>query len=393
MSRVIGMAGPINIGAFREFIDPTYWNDSLPNGQGGQPVNLLCRELLKRGRKLVILTCDAAAKEEIVLEGPNLRLCIGPKGIRPARDFFRTERDFLARALAREGPDVVHAQWTYEYAMPVQSSGIPYLVTAHDAPIRVLRHNFIPYRMARTLMAYRVTSRARRIVSVSPYISMHLRKYMLYRGTLEVVPNGLPDDFFDVGTKGQRDRGEVVFACVLVGWGGLKNGRVAIEAFSRTRKAHPRARLLLFGAGHGPGEEAQKWSAENGVAEGIEFVGQQPYRQVLARLASEVDVLVHPSLEEAHGMAVIEAMAMRVPVIGGRQSGAVPWTLDHGRAGVLVDVTSPSSVSDAMIRLADEPLLRVKLGALGHASAKARFHISHVASSYEKLYDEIAEKR
>ncbi len=46
--------------------------------------------------------------------------------------------------------------------------------------------------------------------------------------------------------------------------------------------------------------------------------------QCLTTLAESVDVLVHPSLEESQCMAVIEAMAMGLPVIAGKFSGAIP---------------------------------------------------------------------
>lgn len=390
MSYTLGMTGPITVADFREFIDPRQWRDDLPEGQGGTPVNLLCRELLRRGRKLVLFSCDAAVKEEIVLEGPNLRLCLGPKGVRPARNFFRVERDYLRLAIAREKPDIIHAQWTYEYAMPVQESGLPHVITAHDAPLTCLRHNFIPYRMARTLMAYRVTMRARRIVSVSPYVDQHLRRFMRYRGPAEVIPNGLPQHAFVSSVTVDRADRPLTFATILVGWGAYKNGQVAIEAFARVRRRLPHVRLLMFGTGHGPGEEAECWAGSHGLAAGIEFVGQLTYPTLMQRLAGEVDVLVHPSLVESQSMALIEALARGVPVIGGESSGAVPWTLDEGRAGKLVDVRSPDALAQAMLEFASDPRLRLDYAQRGLAMARRRFHIAAVADAWEAVYDQLA---
>lgn len=393
MSYTLGMTGPINVADFREFIDPAQWRDDLPTGQGGTPVNLLCRELLKRGQKLVVFSCDAAVKDEIVLQGDNLRVCLGPKGVRPARNFFRVERDYLQRAIAREKPDLIHAQWTYEYAMPVQLSGIPHVITAHDAPINILRHNFIPYRMARTLMAYRVTSRARRIVSVSPYVAKHLRQFMRYRGTEEVISNGLPEHVFSELSARHSEDHPITFATILVGWGGYKNGQVAIEAFDALRKHHPDARLLMFGAGHEPGGQAEQWARSRGHGRGIEFIGQLPYDALMARLKAEVDVLVHPALEEAQPMVLIEAMARGIPVIGGESSGGVPWTLDHGRAGKLVDARSPEAVAQAMLEFAADPALRQDYAERGLALVRQRFRITAVADAWQAVYNQLAEGR
>lgn len=393
MSYTLGMTGPINVADFREFIDPALWHDKLPKGQGGTPVNLLCRELLKRGQKLVIFSCDAAVKDEIVLQGDNLRLCLGPKGVRPARNFFKVERDYLQRAIAREKPDLIHAQWTYEYAMPVQLSGIPHVITAHDTPLRCLWHNFIPYRIARTLMAYRVISRARRIASVSPYVAEHLRKYMLYRGATEVIPNGMPEHVFTQSAVSNPGDRPLTFASILVGWGAYKNGHVAIEAFAKFRKHYPDARFLMFGAGHGALEAAAQWARERGLEQGIEFVGQLPYKTLMARVSSEVDVLVHPALVEAQPMVLIEAMVRGIPVIGGESSGGVPWTLDHGRAGRLVDVRSPEAVMQAMLAFAHDPKLRQAYAEHGLALARERFHISAVADAWQAVYNQIVAGR
>jgi glycosyltransferase involved in cell wall biosynthesis len=390
MSYTLGMTGPINVADFKDFIRPSEWRNDLPKGQGGTPVNLLCRELLKRGQKLVVFSCDAAVKDEIVLQGERLRLCLGPKGKRPARNFFKTERDYLQHAIAREKPDIVHAQWTYEYAMPVQRSGIPHVITAHDTPLRCLWHNFIPYRIARTMMAYRVISRAQRIVSVSPYVNEHLKKYLLYRGPAEVIPNGMPEHVFVdqvVCNKGERP---LTFASILVGWGAYKNGHIAIEAFAKLRQKFPDARFLMFGAGHGAQDEAARWAKERNLEQGIEFVGQLPYDILMGRVASEVDVLVHPSLVEAQPMALIEAMVRGVPVIGGESSGGVPWTLDHGQAGKLVDVRSSDAVAQAMLEFASDSGLRQGYAERALSLARQRFHIAAVADAWQKVYDQLA---
>lgn len=393
MSYTLGMSGPINVADYRQFIDPAQWRDDLPQGQGGTPVNLLCRELLNRGQKLVIFSCDVAVKEEIILEGENLRICLGPKGRRPAYNFFKIERDYLQRAIARENPDVIHAQWTYEYAMPVQRSRIPHVVTAHDAPLRVLRHNFVPYRMIRTLMAYHSISRAQRIVSVSPYVSEHLSKYMLYRGAPEVIPNGIPEHIFVQSAPDNRGDRPLTFASILVGWGAYKNGHVAIEAFSKLRRHYPDARFLMFGSGHGPHEKGEQWARTHGFEAGIEFVGQLPYDQLMTRMSNEVDVLVHPSLLEAQPMALIEAMARGIAVIGGESSGGVPWTLDHGRAGKLVDVRSSEHMAQAMLEFAGDPKLRHSYAERGLKLAREQFRITSVADAWQTVYNQLVDQR
>lgn len=143
---------------------------------------------------------------------------------------------------------------------------------------------------------------------------------------------------------------------------------------------------MMFGAGHGWGEEAERWAMENELHEGIDFIGVLPHGELLSRIAESVHVLVHPALEEAQPMSIIEAMSLGIPVIGGDHSGGVPWTLDGGRAGMLVDVESPAAIADAMIVLASDRKLRAEWGMRGRRLAESRYHIRTVADSYEALY-------
>ena len=59
-------------------------------------------------------------------------------------------------AIDPRDPDIVHAHWTYEFALGAIESRVPTVVTAHDAPLSILRLNPTPYRLARTVMAWQV---------------------------------------------------------------------------------------------------------------------------------------------------------------------------------------------------------------------------------------------
>ncbi len=374
---------------FKEYLRPNYNFDNLPKGLGGTPVNIFCKELLERGKRLIIFTLDSTVQDEVILEGENLKICIGPFRPKRARDFFKVERSCLVNAIKRENPDVLHAQWTYEYALAAQASGVPHVITAHDAPLRILRHNFIPYRIARTLMAYRVIGRATRVVSVSPYVADHLRKYMFYRGPSKVIPNGLPATLFKhVVTGNDQNRPFTIFT-VLSTWSSLKNGSAAIKAFNELKRSIRDAKMVMFGAGYGENEPAQHWAGAHAEIEGIEFAGYCSHKVVLKRMATEADVLLHPSLEESHGMPLSEAMALGIPVVGGVNSGGVPWVLDDGSAGILVDVSSPKKISDVLKRLAKSSEEREAWGRKGKKYTEEHFSIHSVVNAYEAIYEEL----
>jgi len=394
----IGIAGPILIDPLREFLDGGRGGaPALPGGMGGTPVVHLVRELLRRGRRVVVVSLDPTVTDKVVRDGDLLKIVIGPYRQRArdrALDGFAAERSFLRQAIREEDVDIVHAHWTYEFALGALDSGLPALVTAHDAPFNVVRHMPDAYRMIRLAMALAVARRARFMTAVSPYIAEHWRRRMFFRKEIRVVPNGIPDRIFEYG-KGSDRRTPVcrTYSSVLSGWGRMKNAATLLKAFRLVREELPEARLILFGPEYGPGERAETWARREGLDGGIEFVGRLPFEELLPRMAAETEVFVLPSREESFSMAVVEAMAMRLPVIGGAGSGGLPFTLDHGNAGMLVDVRSPRELADAMVRMGRDGALRQRFADAGYRYARDRFSIEPVISLYEDAYERAAGRR
>lgn len=83
-------------------------------------------------------------------------------------------------------------------------------------------------------------------------------------------------------------------------------------------------------------------------------------------------------------MVIVEAMAAGVPVVAGSRSGAPPWLLDEGAAGLLVDVTDVGAITRAMVRLLDASE-RATFGLAGRSRAE-EFRMSRVADQYVEQY-------
>ncbi len=386
--RTIGLMGPIETASFKDILPPP-GDQAYPKGLGGSPVNLLALELHQRGYNLILYSIDQNIDTEITFKGERLTIHYGPISTKPARHFFSQEIKWLTQAVLKNPPDFLHAHWTYEFALAAQATGLPYLITAHDATLNVLKHNFIPYRIVRTLMACKAIWKTRHLSVVSPYVAEHLKRYFFYRRPIRVITNGMPDNQFHRTKPIKSVDAPITFATILSGWSGLKNSELAIQAFALLRKNQPHSRLIMFGAGHGVNETGGQWTKAQGLNKGIEFAGFLPYPQLIERLCNEVDILVHPSLEESQGMTLIEAMAAGIPVIGGQNSGAVPWTLANGKAGVLVDITQPEQLAKAMLQLANDRDERQRLGQAGMAHAKEHFHISMITDAYLQAYQDI----
>ena len=360
------------------------------------PVTPLARQWHQHGHQLSVFCLDPSVTSPHLLRGERLSIHVFPK--RRARycllDFYRTECRLLREAIRRENPDVLSAQWSYEHAWAALQCGIPTVVTCHDSPwlcAWIEKDWFTSYHL---VMAWRVIRKAKRLICVSPYTAIHIKKYLFPRCPVDVVTNGLFPEIFLRGEKRLRQPvlarpGRPFTFCSVGGWSRLKNPATLLKAFARVRHAAPAARLVLFGRDLGPGQAAEQWARRHNLQHGVVFNGSTPREKILDFLETEAGLMVHPSLIESHGMVLIEAMACGVPVIGGKDSGAVPWTLGEGRCGFLCDIRDERALAKTMIEALRQPDNNRALVERAWDFVRQRFRLETAVAAYETILKEL----
>jgi len=382
----LALVGPVQLAPLRPWLQLSDDESArLPHGHGGTPVTQLAVGLLQRGYALTIVSLEPSIQAPAAFFGPQLRLRLGPYRPRHrARDAFRAERSYIRDALRQESPDMAHAHWSYEYALGALSSGCPTLVTVRDWAPTIFRLQPDPYRVVRLCMNIAVLAKGRRFTVTSPYMQQRLRRWL--NKPVELVPNAVGDAIFTDATdaSGGEGEGNVVIA-VNNGFNRRKNVTALLMAFAQVRRCVPTSRLLLIGTDYESGGRAERWALSKGLASGVDFRGPVSHDS-LPELLRSADVFVHPAIEESFGLVLVEAMAQRVPVIGGESSGAVPWVLGHGEAGILVDVTAPDELAEAMLNLFADPERRACLAAVGFRRAWDEFRVARVIDRYLESY-------
>jgi colanic acid/amylovoran biosynthesis glycosyltransferase len=94
---------------------------------------------------------------------------------------------------------------------------------------------------------------------------------------------------------------------------------------------------------------------------------------IVRRELERSHAFVLASLHEPLGVAIMEAMAMGIPVVVTREGG-VPELVQHDVDGLLVDARAPEQIAAALARLATDPELAQRLGAAGRQTVADRFH-------------------
>ena len=164
-----------------------------------------------------------------------------------------------------------------------------------------------------------------------------------------------------------------------------KGHRYLVDAMSRIQSAVPSAWLAIVGEGSTEAElRAQAAALPSPARERVVFTGR---RDDVAAVTADLDVAVLPSLREAQGISVLEAMARRRPVVA-TAVGGIPEVITDGVDGLLVPPADPAALADAITRLLTDDGLRRRIAEAGYATVVERFSIDAQVRRVEALYDE-----
>jgi len=396
----IGFAGHIATEYVTDFLACD--TSTLPIGYPGAPfTGVLIGELLKQGHKVSAFTTDPSLYRNsgtVKASGPNFDFYVCPARPRAWRfnrnhlgravDGFSYERQQLFDVINTAKPDIIHAHWTYEFALSAISTGIPHLITCHDSPAAVLRYTRSLYRAIRYFMARKVFNTGHHFSAVSPYMAGAVQHYT--QMPIAVVPNPLADYVLASGYQRVAPKSKRI-GLICNGWSDFKNPKPALRAFAKLHSNEQTSELHLFGSGFGVSESAEQWCQQNGLEKGMVFHGSTPHKKLIEQL-NNLDLLLHPAVEESFGVVIAEAMALGLPIVAGKYTGAVPWVVGAGDTGnccsaVLTDVTDSAAIALAVEEAFDQHY--PERSASGYTRARQLFSSKVISQAYQALYRNI----
>ena len=108
---------------------------------------------------------------------------------------------------------------------------------------------------------------------------------------------------------------------------------------------------------------------------------------------SAADIVALPSYREGTPRSLLEAAAIGRPIVTTNVPGCRE-TVDDQVTGFLVPSQNPQSLADALLKLIDDPELRVQMGNAGRQKAVGQFDekivIERTLSVYDKLLGQTA---
>lgn len=310
-----------------------------------------------------------------------------PCGLRPSSTLRRAKvaRKVLnmIRRICSTRPDLIVSHFGYDNAVAAalagRQCGVPVIQWFHGSDMYSNPHRSIRW----------ITDRAASIVTNSQF-SAKLLKELGVRSEVCVAGLGVDTKLFSPAADGEQDQEPMI---VSVGRLGHNKG---MDRLLRTfAGVAPAVASRLCIIGDGPDRpRLEELANELGIGHLVDFAGALPPRGVAAELR-RAWIMMLMSDQEGLGVALMEAHAAGLPVIGTRVGG-VPEVVEHGVTGFLYEISDQNHVQAAAsgaIRLLLDADLRRRMGAAARVRAERHFSQDSSRLRFLGIVDKVMSER
>jgi glycosyltransferase involved in cell wall biosynthesis len=300
----------------------------------------------------------------------------------------RTYQISLNAELAKIRPSLLHAQDATTHAYVALKSGYPTVVTAHGVRRedgkyygslgRRIRNYYDSWVIERYIM-----SRSRYLIATGHYVTDYFKHLLRPDIKIHYIWNAVDESFFNLIDSGNGST--ILFAgrvlprkCVLE----------LVQAFTQIAQQIPLVHLRIVGeCNTEPAyvESVRSLIRRSNLENRIHLTGAMPD---ISNEFADCSFLVLPSIEETSPMVIAQAMAARKPVVATRV-GAIAEMLGKEERGLLINVGDVNGLAQAMLKLIEDPALRVNLGQAGRRFAEENHRIEVVAQRTFEVYQGI----
>jgi len=363
-------------------------------GGSGVVATELGKGLADRGHQVHFVTYNQPARLDLFSE--NLFYHEVSVSNYPLFDFPPYELALASRlvdVVRFEKLDILHVH----YAIPHASAAfmakqilltygiyIPVVTTLHGTDITLVGKD----RTFKPVVTFSI-NKSDGVTAVSEHLRSDTYEFFEIENDIRVIPNFIDLGRFNLKAKDHFKKaiapsGEKIIVHTS-NFRKVKRTEDVIRIFAKLVKKIP-AKLLMVGDG-GERSRCEQLSRDLGVNDDIRFLGKQ---DAIEEILSVSDLFLMPSESESFGLAALEAMACKVPVISSNAGGLPELNLD-GVTGFLRDVGDVDGMAEKAIYILEdeERLQQFKNNALERAK---QFDLATILPVYENYYVEVLEK-
>jgi glycosyltransferase involved in cell wall biosynthesis len=370
-----------------------YLIDSLAPGGAERSLAAMAPYLVAGGLRLEVATFHErpGVQAELAAAGVRLHGLGGPGGrvswVRQAARLLRDRRPELVHTTLFEA-DVVGRVAASRCHVPVVSSLVNVAYGAEQQAGEVGRLKLRAAQLVDGITARRVV----RFHAISAHVADLMgRRLHLRRDRIEVIPRGR-----DAGRLGVRDPTRRDKARALLGIGQStplvvaaarhehqKGLDVLLAAFSGVLEGAPAARLAIAGRTGNQSSLLRSVVSSLRLDGVVQLLGA---REDVPELLCAADVFVVPSRWEGLGSVLLEAMALKAPIVAS-DLPAVRELVDHGTTALLVPAGQPEPLADAIVAALSDRAGAARRARSARERFLADFAVDRIADRMLAFYD------
>ena len=282
---------------------------------------------------------------------------------------------------------IPHAYAGYMAKKMLQEEGIfiPMITTLHGTDITLVgKHPF--YKPAVTFSI----NKSDIVTSVSENLKQNTNDIFEVEKEIQVIPNFIDKKKYNAGyTDCQRslmaNENEKIITHIS-NFRKVKRIPDVVRVFKKVQDKVP-AKLMMVGEGPEK-QEAERLCEKLGIKDRVVFLGNS---NEIDRILCFSDLFLLPSESESFGLAALEAMINKVPVVSSN-AGGIPEVNKDGVTGFLSDVGDVDEMAENAIAILkdDTTLEKFKTEAFNWAS---QFDILNILPMYEEVYEKAYKSR
>ena len=357
---------------------PSLHVDTARTWRGGQnQVLLTVLGLRAMGHRAVLVAHGEGELHRRAREGPDL------VALAPRNEVDLSAAWKLSRIIREFKPSIVHAHDPHAVSMAALALSFnapappPALVASRRVDFHLQKHSFSRWKYRQVDLFIAASNAIRDVLT---HDGIPARDIVVVHDGIDAGKIGrLPPQDLRVEFWLPHGAPVIVNVGALVGHKGQK---YLIQAMPLVLHDVPDAHLIILGEGElRPALERQM--RELHLEKHILLPG---FRSDVLQLMKTADLFAMSSVTEGLGSTVLDAMAMKLAVVGTR-AGGIPEAIAHGVTGLLVAPGHPEELAAAIVSLLKDPARRAQMGAAGLARVSEQFGVGQMLQGTLNAYE------
>jgi glycosyltransferase involved in cell wall biosynthesis len=295
----------------------------------------------------------------------------------------------LRGLIKRERFDIVHMHTSHAHTLGVLGARL----ARCGKTVVTRRVDFSIYRHPFSLSGIKYQFGVDQYIAISEAIRQVMIKDRICKDKISVVHSGIDLSRFDgVDGRGKlreefglADSVPVVGTVAHFAW--HKGLEYLVDAVPLIRKELPDVKIFFVGEGKLEGEIRERVT-ERDVEDCVVFTG---FRKDVPDVLDFLDVFVMPSVMEGLCTSILDALAMKKPVVGS-DVGGIPEIIEDEKTGLLVPPKDFEGLASAIVKLMNDKGLGGQLADVGRTKVEQQFSVDAMARGNHKVYEKLLQE-